>query len=307
MDQNLLPLTAFISIFSAVGALLFAMRDVLLPSRNKNQTLRQQMRNLPNLRDGKPTTAVAKFDRWFTLLAYQNGLRLSTTSMALFIIIGGGVVGVFAWAGTDNMIVALAAGLVGSALTLAIIAAVRRRRMTKFETEFPDAIDILARAVRAGESLEQSVELVASAVKDPVAGEFRRCSRHLEMGLGISATMQSFADRIDQSDVRIFCSTVSIHREGGGNLAESMDRLARLVRDRLDYRRQMKSSSSAGRFSIMVIFILAPLLLAYLFIFRPEYGLGLWNDPIGRWMLVLSVAGQMAGLFWVSRILKLDY
>lgn len=307
MHQNLIPLLAFVCIFAAVGAVLLALRDMFVSKKKRELPLRQQVRAFPSRNGDKELGPIAKFDQWFSLLAYQSGLRMSTVSAAAMIIIGGAGLGTIVWAGTDNIAFGLCGGMVGAAMSFALIIEIRRRRMAKFEANFPDAIDILSRAVRAGESLEQSVELVAGAVTEPVRGEFRRCSKHLEMGLSISATMESFAERLDQSDVRIFSSTVAIHREGGGNLAESMDRLARLIRDRLDYRRQMKSASSAGRFSVMVIFLLAPLLLAYLFIFKPEYGLGLWNDPIGRGMLMLSFVGQIAGLIWVTRLLKTDY
>ena len=127
------------------------------------------------------------------------------------------------------------------------------------------------------------------------------------MGLSVPATVQSLGDRIGQSDVKIFSSTLAIHRDGGGNLAEALERLASLIRDRLDYRRQMSSVTSGGRFSVLVILVLAPLLFGYLFLIRPEYGMGLWQDPIGRWMLLTSIAGQALGMFWVSQILKSDY
>lgn len=307
MEQHLLPLTAFLSIVSAVGALLFGMRDMFRSKKDKKVELRQLVRILPRERDGEPKGIVEKFDRWFVLLLYQSGLGWSVPLALSAVIVMGLLVGSFVYVATENPAFTLLAAMTAMVLFVVIIAMVRSRRMKKFEELFPNSLDIMARAVRAGESLEQAVELVSNASQEPVASEFRRCSNQLEMGLSVPATMQSLSDRIGQTDVKIFSSTLSIHREGGGNLAESLDRLASLIRDRLDYRRQMRSGSSAGRFSVLIILILAPILLAYLFLFKPEYGMGLWDDPIGRWMLVLSIVGQAIGLFWVSRILKTDY
>ena len=208
---------------------------------------------------------------------------------------------------TEEAPVSILAGLLMMPGVMGILVGIRRRRMKKFEEQFPNSLDILARAVRAGESVEQAIELVSKSTQEPVASEYRRCSNQLEMGLSVPATVQSLGDRIGQSDVKIFSSTLAIHRDGGGNLAEALERLASLIRDRLDYRRQMSSVTSGGRFSVLVILVLAPLLFGYLFLIRPEYGMGLWQDPIGRWMLLTSIVGQVLGMFWVSQILKSDY
>ncbi|MEC8862399.1 MAG: type II secretion system F family protein [Planctomycetota bacterium] len=215
--------------------------------------------------------------------------------------------GGFVFVLTEEAPVSILTGLLIMPSVMGILVGIRRRRMKKFEQQFPNSLDILARAVRAGESVEQAIELVSKSTQEPVASEYRRCSNQLEMGLSVPATVQSLGDRIGQSDVKIFSSTLAIHRDGGGNLAEALERLASLIRDRLDYRRQMSSVTSGGRFSVLVILVLAPLLFGYLFLIRPEYGMGLWQDPIGRWMLLTSIVGQVLGMFWVSQILKSDY
>ena len=106
--------------------------------------------------------------------------------------------------------------------------------------------------------------------------------------------------------VRIFSSAISVHRDAGGNIAETLERLARVIRDRRNYHRQMRAVTGAGRISVLVIAALGPLLFAYLFLFQPEYGQGLWEDSVGRGMLMLAVVLQVVGLFWVSRLLKSD-
>jgi tight adherence protein B len=308
MDETfLLPIAAFVAIVATVGAILFGLRDLFSPRRAKRLELKQLVRILPRERDGVPNGVVERFDRWFALLLYQSGLGLGAGSAVLLFLICAGGLGGFVFLITDEIPLSFVAGLAMIPCVMGLLVNIRRRRMKKFEEQFPNSLDILARAVRAGESVEQAMELVSKSTQEPVASEYRRCSNQLEMGLSVPATVQSLGDRIGQSDVKIFSSTLSIHRDGGGNLAESLERLASLIRDRLDYRRQMNSVTSGGRFSVLVILVLAPLLFAYLFLIRPEYGMGLWEDSIGRWMLVTSLAGQFLGMFWVSQILKNDY
>ena len=307
MDQTLLPIAAFVAVLSAVGAVLFGLRDLFSSQEKKRLELKQLVRILPKDTDRDSQGGVQRFDRWFTLLLYQSGLGLAAGAAVMFFALCAIGTGGFVFVLTEEAPVSILAGLLMMPGVMGILVGIRRRRMKKFEEQFPNSLDILARAVRAGESVEQAIELVSKSTQEPVASEYRRCSNQLEMGLSVPATVQSLGDRIGQSDVKIFSSTLAIHRDGGGNLAEALERLASLIRDRLDYRRQMSSVTSGGRFSVLVILVLAPLLFGYLFLIRPEYGMGLWQDPIGRWMLLTSIVGQVLGMFWVSQILKSDY
>ena len=307
MDQTLLPIAAFVAVLSAVGAVLFGLRDLFSSREKKRLELKQLVRILPKGTDRDSQGGVQRFDRWFTLLLYQSGLGLAAGAAVMLFALCAIGTGGFVFILTEEAPVSILAGLLMMPGVMGILVGIRRRRMKKFEEQFPNSLDILARAVRAGESVEQAIELVSKSTQEPVASEYRRCSNQLEMGLSVPATVQSLGDRIGQSDVKIFSSTLAIHRDGGGNLAEALERLASLIRDRLDYRRQMSSVTSGGRFSVLVILVLAPLLFGYLFLIRPEYGMGLWQDPIGRWMLLTSIVGQVLGMFWVSQILKSDY
>ena len=307
MDQTLLPVAAFVAVLSAVGAVLFGLRDLFTSREKKRLEVKQLVRILPKDTDRDSQGGVQRFDRWFTLLLYQSGLGLAAGAAVMLFALCAIGTGGFVFVLTEEAPVSILAGLLMMPGVMGILVGIRRRRMKKFEEQFPNSLDILARAVRAGESVEQAIELVSKSTQEPVASEYRRCSNQLEMGLSVPATVQSLGDRIGQSDVKIFSSTLAIHRDGGGNLAEALERLASLIRDRLDYRRQMSSVTSGGRFSVLVILVLAPLLFGYLFLIRPEYGMGLWQDPIGRWMLLTSIVGQVLGMFWVSQILKSDY
>jgi tight adherence protein B len=139
--------------------------------------------------------------------------------------------------------------------------------------------------VRAGESLDQAMQLVGEAVSEPVASEYRRCAKQLEMGLSVSATMQALSYRINIMDIRIFATALSVHRESGGNLPETLERLAKVIRDRMAYIQHQQSVTASGRISAFIIAVIGPILAGYLFIVQPEYGQGLWSQNLSVCLL----------------------
>ena len=223
MDQTLLPIAAFVAVLSAVGAVLFGLRDLFSSQEKKRLELKQLVRILPKDTDRDSQGGVQRFDRWFTLLLYQSGLGLAAGAAVMFFALCAIGTGGFVFVLTEEAPVSILAGLLMMPGVMGILVGIRRRRMKKFEEQFPNSLDILARAVRAGESVEQAIELVSKSTQEPVASEYRRCSNQLEMGLSVPATVQSLGDRIGQSDVKIFSSTLAIHRDGGGNLAEALE------------------------------------------------------------------------------------
>lgn len=305
-NANLLSLLSFAGIASAVGALLFAMRDVV-GSFRRESALRRELRRLPRLTVDSEASSIGRFDLWFERALYMSGLNMTALEGALLLLLacvaGGGAV--FVW--LEDELLTVIAALASMAAAMGGIVWAKRRRMKRFEEQFPNSLDLLARAVRAGESLDQSLHLVGEATPDPVGTEFLRCAKQLDMGLSIKSCMSALAHRVDTMDVRIFCNTLAVHREAGGNLPHTLERLAEVIRDRMSYHRQLKSVTSAGRFSAMLIAILGPLLFVYLFVFQPEYGGRLVADPLGRTLLTIAVVSEVIGLIWVARLLKSDY
>jgi len=208
---------------------------------------------------------------------------------------------------TEDLLYTGLATLLTIALSFVVLSIAYRRVMRQFEDQFPAALDLLARAVRAGESLDQALVMIGDSVSDPVASEFRRIAKHLEMGLSLSAAMKSFAYRVPTVDVRIFASALSVHRQSGGNLPITLERLARVIRDRMSYQRQLRSVTGAGRISAMIIAALGPILFLYLFFVQPEYSQVLWNDPTGRIVLIMAAVSQIVGLLIISRMLRSRY
>ena len=127
------------------------------------------------------------------------------------------------------------------------------------------------------------------------------------MGLPLQTCMRGLAQRLDLMDVRIFANAVAVHRDAGGSLPTVLERLAEMIRDRQSCHRQLRIVTGAGRMSALLITALGPILFVYMFVFQPEYGHKLVDDPMGRWMLVGAVVAQVTGIVWVLRLLKNDY
>ena len=303
-DTNIAIFAIYLTVFCGVAAVVMFVRDLVAVRGQRVRT--SSLRNLSINNPGSLSVS-RRFDRWFAKLVYQSGLGMSvaTASLAMAfvcLLVGGGI-----FVLTEDLMWTALSALLTCLAYLGSLLIAQRRNLDRFEKQFPLTLDLLARAVRSGESLEQAISLVGKASKGPVGFEFRQCSRQLDMGLSLSGCMAALAKRMDIFDVKIFSGTVSIHREMGGNLSTTLERLATVIRDRTEYRGHLKSVTGAGRFSIGVIAILGPILFAFLFVVQPEYGQSLWVDPLGKIMLIVAAVLQILGLISASRLIKAEF
>lgn len=306
LNAQSLPIFVFGGIAAALGALLMGTRD-LLSSRESRLMASPILKKLPTRAADEEATAVGRFDTWLERAVYMTGMNTSTAMAAMLFLMIGITAGMGVFVLTEDAAYSGLAGLVGTAVCFIVLAVVYHRVMRKFEEQFPPALDLLARAVRAGESLDQALVMIGGSVDDPVASEFRRIAKQLEMGLSLSAAMRSFAYRVPTMDVRIFASALAVHREAGGNLPKTLERLARVIRDRMSYQRQLRSVTGAGRISALIIASLGPLLFLYLFFVQPEYSQTLWANPTGRLVLMMAAASQVIGVVIIVRMLRSRY
>ena len=198
-------------------------------------------------------------------------------------------------------------GLATFGLTIGIVYAVANHRRKKFNEHFPSAVELIARSVSAGESLEQAVKTAAEIVEEPVAGELKRLAQDLDLGMTVSQSVNRFSQAHPYIDVKIFSHAISIHREMGGRLSNSLSRLAGVIRMRNDYLRKIDSATSLGRFGSIGIVLIGLFGLAYMLVVHPEYIGKLWNSDIGRMLAWYGIASEMIGLTWVWLTLKKQY
>jgi len=241
-------------------------------------------------------------ERWVE----QSGLRL--TISGLFIIsLGLGVLLAMGAMSIDHHWWAAAGGfLAGLGLPFGFVKSRRTARMNKFEEQFPEALDLMARAVRAGHAFGAGLKMVADELHEPVGPEFRKAFEEQNFGLSMKETLNNLALRVPLLDVRFFSTAVLIQRETGGNLAEILDNLANVVRERFKIRRQVRVHTAHGRYTGYVLLALPAFLAVALHFINPDHMAMLFKDRIGQTLILTAIVMQSVGWFWISRVVKIE-
>jgi len=182
----------------------------------------------------------------------------------------------------------------------------RKKRMAAFEEQFPEALDFLARAMRAGHAFSISLEMLSEESPQPLGQEFRKVFNEHNLGLPIEAALSNLAQRVPLLDVSFFVSAVLLQRETGGNLSEILNNLAVLIRERVKLKGQVKAVSAHGRVTGTIL-TLMPVALAICFmIISPGYLRPLFEDPDGRMMLAGCIVGVFLGHFTIKKIVNIE-
>jgi tight adherence protein B len=200
----------------------------------------------------------------------------------------------------------LLAGACMVAAPFAVIAWLRSRRLRKFEEHLPEALDLLGRAVRAGHSFTTGLELIAQECAQPIAGEFRTTFEEQNLGLPLRDSLLNLAERIPLVDVRMLVTALLIQRDTGGNLAEILDELSRVIRERFRIYREVGVKTAQGKLTAGILIGLPIFMLLALGALNPGYIQVLFNDPTGRTMLMVAAAMQVFGSMLLWKIVHID-
>lgn len=195
----------------------------------------------------------------------------------------------------------------GAALPYVHLRRKASRRAEAFEEHFPEAIELLGRSLRAGHALLTGLEVVADEAPDPVNREFRQVYEEQRFGLPLEESLLGLADRVDTVDVRMFVTSVMIQRDSGGNLAEILDNLAGLIRQRFKFRRQLRVHTAQGRMTGYLLAVLPIFVGMALFAINREYMIVLFEEPGGRMMLMATGVMQILGFLWIRRIVDVEF
>ena len=226
----------------------------------------------------------------FLMLCAVSALVLA----AIAFIAGGNVL--FGWAGV----------VLGFFIPYAYASHMRTRRFQKFEEKFPEAIDTLARAVRAGHAFTTALEMIANEVSEPVAGEFRQLYEEQKFGLPVRDALLNLADRIPLVDVKFFVTAVMLQRETGGNLAEILDNLSYVIRERFKILRQVRVHTAQGRLTMVLLMALPPTIVVLMLMLNPGFIRPLFTDPLGHALIVGGITLQTMGYFVIRRIIRIQ-
>jgi tight adherence protein B len=199
-------------------------------------------------------------------------------------------------------------GVVGAGvawLPLMYVRKKRGKRLDEMEAQLPDALDFLARSMRAGHAFTISLEMVGEEIADPLGQEFRALFNEQNLGASLDRSLANFHKRVPLPDIRFFSSAVLLQRQTGGNLGEVLGRLSHIIRERFRLKGQVKATSAHGKLTATILTLLPIATLAGLMILSPSYLAPLLTNETGRKLVVAGVVCQVLGNFFIRRIIRI--
>ena len=233
----------------------------------------------------------------YTILAY----RLVLLSIVL------GITGVvLAWTTLRMPLVAVMAGGIGTFIPYSVVRRARAMRMQKFEEQLPDAIDIMKRALRAGHPFTSTLKLVATDMDKPVAEEFEMTFNDISYGSDVRRAMLGLLERVPSVTVMALVTSILVQKETGGNLAEVLEQIAKVIRGRFRFQRKVMTLTAEGRMSAWVLALVPLVLFAVIWITTPSYLPILLEDPRGHNMIVYGFVSGLIGMAWIRKIIRIE-
>jgi tight adherence protein B len=248
------------------------------------------------------TTRGLSLTKWIE----QSGVKTTVSGlvvMSLGLALGGYFVGSMF---TALLPVRFVAAAVFAALPWIYVKVKRQRRFNKFEEHFPEALDLMARALKAGHAFSTGLKMVADEMGEPVGPEFRKTFDEQNFGLPLKDSLANLIERMPQLDVRFFATAVLIQRDTGGNLAEILENLASVVRERFKILRQVRVYTAHGRFTGWVLLALPAALAVALSFINPDHMNLLFRERIGQMLLGIAAIMQFVGYLWIRQIIKIE-
>jgi tight adherence protein B len=322
----LLSLVVFVVVVGAVmGIYVAAMRvPGLLAERRLESRLRDVSADMRTEDPAAGSTTVVKRDREGPLPALdrvlarstpgarlarlidQSGVRTTPSGVVIISLGLAAIIGVVAsWLVPQPLVAPLAALAVGAMPFLWLLHR-RSSRLKRFEEQFPEALDLLARAIRSGQAFQTAMGMVADELPDPVGPEFKKTFDQQNFGLPLRDALNEMSVRITLLDVRFFVTAVLIQRDTGGNLSEILDNLAHVVRERFKIQRQVRVHTAHGRFTGYVLMALPAALAVALTFINPEHMQLLFHEKMGQTMLLGAIVMQAIGYVWIRKVIKIE-
>lgn len=315
----IIAVSAGICVAAMVGAVAFAIRgneDSIAESRLSSLTKRNNPEllndsDLLQLRGGAANAARNVIDEWMARtfdmqsLIEQADIKMTLSQFTL-LCIGLAIAGTLGCAlAPIPIFFAPAAGAILFFTPFLWVNFKRKRRISKFNSQLPEALEMLSRSLRAGHSIGAGFGLIAAEMQDPLAREFGRCFEEQNLGVSLEGSLESMAKRIPNLDLRFFVTAVVLQRTTGGDLAEILDKIGRLVRARYRLAGQIQALTGEGRLSGVVLLALPPGLFVVMLFLNREYVMKLFSDPIGQWLLGGAIVMQLVGAFVIRKIIDI--
>ncbi len=239
-------------------------------------------------------------------LIEQSGIRTTPSTIVLASLGLGALVALAAFVFVRQPFAWPIGALLGLAVPTLYLKYKRSARMKRFEEQFPEALDLLSRAIRAGHAFQTAMGMCADELPAPVGVEFKKSFDQQNFGLPLKDALSELAERVPHLDVKFFVTAVLIQRETGGNLAEILDNLAHVVRERFKILRQVRVHTAHGRFTGYVLLALPASLGVVLSFLNPEHMDLLFKERMGQMMIMGAIVMQTIGYFWIRKVIKIE-
>jgi len=312
-------------IFLAVLIGILAIGTALDSRSSRARTIRERLKAVDSAQQRNPSPEMAilrdellsgipvlnrVLGRWsrssrLQLLLEQADLKLRAGKFILMCACAAGASAFFMLALTRNLLFAVLGLVLGACLPVWVVFLLRKRRFRKFETVFPQAIELLVRSARAGHPFTSSLEMIATEMSEPIASEFRRVYEEQKFGLPIRDALLNLAVRVPIIDVKFFITSVMLQRETGGNLAEILDKLAYVIRERFRLLRQVRVYTAQGRLTMMILMSLPPGLVLLWCVINPVFIKPLLTDPMGHFLIGAGLTLQFIGFLFIRKIIEI--
>jgi tight adherence protein B len=318
MTPIIVNILAFVAVFFAIFGVNFLLVDLREIERKRTRDrMEKQLRHEQRKRMARDFSEIAAQamvedddeieSTWLERLQFmveQSGLdytlqRLFFVAAALAVTIGI-IVGLL----TFRPLFGVMASLLGPVLVLMFLQFKRRRRLNKLQGQLPDAFELMGRVLRSGQTISQAIQAVAEEFSRPISLEFLYCSEQMNLGLEPEAALRQLGRRTGLLEVKIFVLAVLVHRQTGGNLAELLDKLSGVVRERFRIGGMIRSLTAQGRLQAGILLALPPFMFLLLMSIHREYEMTLLEYP----MLIVTALTMMAiGWVWIRKIVNFDY
>lgn len=319
MSPLLISLVAFFGVAALVGAVAMLLQDRTDKSHEDRlaaftglQSLaakdnKKKATLLSEPLSARPNFVEATLKRFsnLSLIFEQANTKLTPTSFLVVSgLLAGGAFLAGMTAGLPWAFLPLLAPVAGL-IPLGYLLFVRRRRLKSFQAQLPDALELIARALRAGHSLAAGFSLVAQEMTDPIGTEFGRVFEEQNLGISLDEALQNVTQRVPNLDLKFFATSVVLQRQTGGDLAEILDKIGHLVRERFKIYGQVQALTGEGRLSGVVLLGLPPVLFLAVYRLNPDYIMALFTDPMGKKMLAGAVFLQFLGALVIRKIVNI--
>lgn len=242
----------------------------------------------------------------YTYKMELSGSKLLGHQYLLITILLGIIAAITSWLASHDIVFSILCVVTTFTIMHLLLNRNINKRMEKIEQQFPEALDVLKRSLQAGYAFTDAIKLVCEELEGELSDEFKIMFNRINYGADVHTALLNFVKRVPSTSAMAFCSSVSIHKETGGNLAENIENLSKIIRQRFTFKRRVKTLSAEGRLSGWILVLTPFALFAVLYISSPDYISILINTPEGLNLLKWGGIGMLLGIWWISKLIKIE-